>query len=74
MWDAYGAGKRLTLSTLDPVSMEDVPEAAVRLAAGELALRIKKELHRQKAGLADILTFMPRRRMEGKPGEWPLAT
>lgn len=73
IWCRYCAGKRLTLSTLDPVNMEDVPPAAVRLGAGELGLRIAKERRRQKAGLGSLVHRIPRRRMEGKPGESLLA-
>lgn len=62
------AGKKYTLSALDPVNMEDVPPAAVRLGAGELALRVAKEKLRQESGLGDLLNTIPRRRMHGKPG------
>eukprot|EP00884_Botryococcus_braunii_P001080 jgi/Botrbrau1/10973/Bobra.0383s0027.1 len=62
-------GKKYTLSALDPVNMEDVPPAAVRLGAGELALRIAKEKERQEKGLGELLKTIPKRRMHGKPGE-----
>ena len=47
----------------------DAPPQAVRLAAGELLLRIGEERRRRAAGLGCAAGIIPQRRMVGKAGE-----
>ena len=46
------AGQRADVSFLDPINVEDAPAEAVRLAVGELAVRIHEERRRREVGLA----------------------
>lgn len=62
------AGNPTDLSLLDPVSEADAPPQAVRLAAGELLLRIEEERRRRAAGLDALASRVPQRRMFGKAG------
>ena len=58
------------LSFLDPVNMADCPPVAIRLAAGELVLRIREERRRRAASGLDQQPQLPQQRMVGdKPGE-----
>ena len=62
------AGSPTDLSFLDPVNEADAPPQAVRLAAGELLLRIEEERRRRAAGLGAAAGTIPQRRMAGKAG------
>lgn len=64
----WNAGSPTDLSFLDPVNEADAPPQAVRLAAGELLLRIEEERRRRCAGLGALADAMPQRRMVGKAG------
>ncbi len=65
------AGAPTDLSFLDPVDEADAPPQAVRLAAGELLLRIAEERRRRAAGLGAAGDAVPQRRMTGKAGARP---
>ncbi len=67
------AGAPTDLSFLDPVDEADAPPQAVRLAAGELLLRIAEERRRRAAGLGAAGDAVPQRRMTGKAGARPAA-
>ena len=62
------AGSPTDLSFLDPVNEADAPPQAVRLAAGELLLRIEEERRRRAAGLGPAAGTIAQRRMAGKAG------
>jgi len=55
------------------VDEADAPPQAVRLAAGELLLRIAEERRRRAAGLDAAGAAVPQRRMTGKAGARPAA-
>lgn len=63
------SGRCTDLSFLDPIVREDTPPQAIRLAAGELALRITEGRRRQAAGLGEaLLGSICHTRMHGKAG------
>jgi hypothetical protein len=65
----WRAGRCTDLSFLDPIVREDTPAQAIRLAAGELALRIQAGRRRQLDGLGEgLLALIRQRRMHGKAG------
>eukprot|EP00891_Asterochloris_glomerata_P005677 jgi/Astpho2/5677/Aster-02919 len=56
------------LSFLDPVNTADCPPTAVRLAAGELVLRIREEQRRRAIGNICAASMQTRRMTSNKPG------